>query len=380
MNVLKCRTRSYVKGFLVFQLRKSGDFKTSPSQFVAGLNTEQGTSHYDGIHIFTKSQCTDLACGYGFTVLWSEQQQLLVSGINSRSQLGVPSAQYNTIDKLTTVRLPFTKADSQILAISCGRLHTMVSTTEGLFAAGCNKFGQCGLGKTKEITNFTKVPWSSSIPVKQVVCGLDHTLVLTANGDIWSCGWGADGQTGLGHTKEQQSFGLVHLPSNVKIKKVATMSDSCLVLSDCGEVFAWGNSEYNQLGFSTEKTLITKPTKIPELQNVVDVAIGNAMGLALTDVGDVYTWGYGLLGNSSEPGFSPTPQQLVHLETRVIKVDCGLDYYVLFTDDKQFHIWGKLNNTLYSSLPKKVEFPTNIQRYSCGSIHIAITVDARITS
>lgn len=28
------------------------------------------------------------------------------------------------------------------------------------------------------------------------MCGLDHTLLLTHDGDVWSCGWGADGQTG----------------------------------------------------------------------------------------------------------------------------------------------------------------------------------------
>lgn len=30
----------------------------------------------------------------------------------------------------------------------------------------------------------------------QVCCGLDHTLVLTTDGNVYSCGLGADGQTG----------------------------------------------------------------------------------------------------------------------------------------------------------------------------------------
>ena len=58
---------------------------------------------------------------------------------------------------------------------------------------------------------------------------------------------------------------------------------------------------------------------------------GTAKIFFVTDVGDVFTWGYGLLGNTSEPVFSPTPQKLVRLEKRVVKVDCGLDYCVLFT-------------------------------------------------
>ncbi len=31
----------------------------------------------------------------------------------------------------------------------------------------------------------------------QVVCGLDHTLLLAESGGVFSCGWGADGQTGI---------------------------------------------------------------------------------------------------------------------------------------------------------------------------------------
>lgn len=37
----------------------------------------------------------------------------------------------------------------------------------------------------------------------QVVCGQDHTLFLTQSGAVYSCGWGADGQTGLGHYNNQ---------------------------------------------------------------------------------------------------------------------------------------------------------------------------------
>ena len=30
----------------------------------------------------------------------------------------------------------------------------------------------------------------------QVVCGQDHTMFLTEDGEVYSCGLGADGQTG----------------------------------------------------------------------------------------------------------------------------------------------------------------------------------------
>ena len=30
----------------------------------------------------------------------------------------------------------------------------------------------------------------------QIACGMDHTLLLSDEGEVFTCGWGADGQTG----------------------------------------------------------------------------------------------------------------------------------------------------------------------------------------
>ena len=57
-------------------------------------------------------------------------------------------------------------------------------------------------------------------------------MFLTESGSVYSCGWGADGQTGLGH------FNSVSDPSAVegdvkgeKIVKVATSTDCVLALN-----------------------------------------------------------------------------------------------------------------------------------------------------
>ena len=36
----------------------------------------------------------------------------------------------------------------------------------------------------------------AKIVYPQIACGMDHTLLLSDKGEVFSCGWGADGQTG----------------------------------------------------------------------------------------------------------------------------------------------------------------------------------------
>lgn len=116
-------------------------------------------------------------------------------------------------------------------------------------------------------------------PVKNVVCGQDHTFFLTKSGAIFSCGWGADGQTGVGH------YDNVDVPTLVKgdvfgenIVKIASSGDCVLALNDKGEVFGWGNSEYGQIESGEQQQYHTpihlKMTK--NLGKIVDVAAGGS--------------------------------------------------------------------------------------------------------
>ena len=59
---------------------------------------------------------------------------------------------------------------------------------------------------------------------------------MTESGVLFSCGWGADGQTGLGHYDNQSSPSKVGGDAkNEKIVKVACASDCVLALN--GKIF-----------------------------------------------------------------------------------------------------------------------------------------------
>ena len=64
---------------------------------------------------------------------------------------------------------------------------------------------------------------------QKIICGQDHSLFLTKSGKLFACGWGADGQTGLGSYKIQGT------PKQIsgdldgeKVVAVATTADAVL--------------------------------------------------------------------------------------------------------------------------------------------------------
>ena len=84
----------------------------------------------------------------------------------------------------------------RVIQASCGENHTACLTASGaVIAWGCNEVGQ--LGHSKDLV--TKVaPRSvmglSGKVIKQVSCGYLFTLLLSSDGEVYSCGMG--GSTG----------------------------------------------------------------------------------------------------------------------------------------------------------------------------------------
>lgn len=66
---------------------------------------------------------------------------------------------------------------------------------------------------------------------------LFFSLAITEDGSVYSCGWGADGQTGLGHYNNCPAFTKIKGEiENEKIVKISSRSDFVLAVN--GAFFA----------------------------------------------------------------------------------------------------------------------------------------------
>ncbi|EDW65030.2 RCC1-like G exchanging factor-like protein [Drosophila virilis] len=335
--------------------------------------------HPTRLQFSNNNEITDVTAGYGFTVYAvkrSDGQTLFGSGLNTDSQLGFQvkgnkkdPANLDVIIYPTAIQLPReqgeTDEDMQVRCMSAGRAHLVVVTQNGtVFTMGHNAYGQCG----RSIIEDEVYTGSSLIhriaqtdicgaedEIVAVECGQDHTMLLTKLGRVYSCGWGADGQTGQGNYYSAGQLTLVGGDiEKERIVRIACASDCVLALNEHGDVFGWGNSEYGQLDDSPDAApQICTPRALQltkGIGKVKDVAAGGSFCMALNDQGLVYTWGYGILGFGPFVEQTSKPQHLLpplfgrndfSNATTVVSIGCGVFHMGAINSDGDLFMWGK---------------------------------------
>ncbi|MEE6469821.1 hypothetical protein FKM82_008786 [Ascaphus truei] len=308
------------------------------------------------------------ACGYGFTLLSSKTGDITKvwgMGLNKDSQIGFHRSRrdrtkgYEYILEPSPVPLPLDKPrDTRVLQVSCGRAHSLILTDkEGVFSMGNNSYGQCGRkiieGEIYSESQLIHRIKQLDSRVVQVACGQDHSLFRTERGEVYSCGWGADGQTGLGH------YNICSVPTKlsgdlagVNISQVATYGDCCLAVSEEGDLFGWGNSEYLQLASITDATQVSVPRHLPfpHVGTVKQVACGGTGCAALNGDGNVFVWGYGILGKGPNLMETQTPEMIPPTlfglsdfspDVRVAQIYSGLGHFAAVNNRGELFVWGK---------------------------------------
>ncbi|KAL8198865.1 UNVERIFIED_CONTAM: RCC1-like G exchanging factor-like protein [Gekko kuhli] len=350
-----------------------------------------------------EEKISSAACGYGFTLLSSSTTDITKvwgTGLNKDSQIGFHQSRkdrsrgYDYVLEPSPIPLPLDKPqETRVLQVSCGRAHSLVLTsTEGVFSMGNNAYGQCG----RKVIDGEIYSESQQIHrlrgfegrVVQVACGQDHSLFRTERGDVYSCGWGADGQTGLGHHDSVSApTKLGGDIAGVPIVQVATYGDCCLAVSADGEVFGWGNSEYLQLASVTDLTQVNVPRHLPfNVGKVKEAACGGTISALLNEEGHVFVWGYGILGKGPELMEAAVPEMIppslfglsdLTPDIRVARIRCGLNHFAAITNRGELFVWGKntrgclgIGRMEDQYFPWRVTVPGEVVDVACGVDHM----------
>ncbi|XP_075051100.1 RCC1-like G exchanging factor-like protein [Mixophyes fleayi] len=356
----------------------------------------------------TDEKISSAACGYGFTLLSSKTSDITKvwgMGLNKDSQIGFHRSRrnrtkgYEYILEPSPVPLPLDKPqDTRVLQVSCGRAHSLILTDkEGVFSIGNNSYGQCARqvieGEIYSESQLIHRVRKLESRVVQVACGQDHSLFRTERGEVYSCGWGADGQTGLGH------YNISSVPTKlsgdlagVNVVQVATYGDCCLAVSDKGDVYGWGNSEYLQFASITDLSQVNVPQYLPfqHVGKVKQVACGGTSCALINVDGNVFVWGYGVLGKGPNVLESGVPEMIpptlfglseFNQNVRVVKIFSGLGHFAAITNIGELFVWGKnmrgcLGTGRFDDqyFPWRVTVPGEVIEVACGVDHMLALV------
>ena len=100
--------------------------------------------------------------------------------------------------------------------------------------------------------------------VVDVACGLQHTVLVTASGEVLA--WGSNKYSQCGTVAREE---VVSLPTYVsglfghRCATVACGGAHTLVVSDMGKTFSWGQNACGQLGLGHKTALVATPTQVP---------------------------------------------------------------------------------------------------------------------
>ena len=192
---------------------------------------------------FIDKTVVQICCGAYHSLALTSDGEVFSWGHNTFAQLGDKT--YNSRDRPTQLLIR-----ERVVTISCGVNHNMVLTTNGrVFLWGSNDVGQLGRPKEFDVRPSRRYPVCNrpqklcgfdDQQIVKVLCGPNHTILLTSEGYVYAFGDNTDGQVGNGSTNTQFTPHLLN--RKIIIKDIITNRENSLSIAVCdkNKVFYWG--------------------------------------------------------------------------------------------------------------------------------------------
>jgi uncharacterized repeat protein (TIGR02543 family) len=339
-----------------------------------------------------------LSAGGVHSAALTQNGKVYTWGTNSSGQLGTGTTGANSTTPIDITH-QFPEGD-KVIQISMGGLHSAALTETGqVFTWGRTETGAVGDGPLPSQFDFYRpqpINITSAFPVGdkviQISMGYQHSSALTESGRVFT--WGHnDGQIGdntLTHrfvpTEITNGF-----PVGDKVIQLSMGAQHSSALTESGNVFTWGSGSLGQLGtgLNFEQRLV--PTNItsqfPAEDKVIRVSIGGSTSSALTESGAVYTWGRngnGQLGDNTT-NFKIAPTEITNQfpsDIKIVALSIGEFHSSAITESGKIYTWGKnLQGQVGNNSQTQSSIPIDItSRFPVGDKVIYVSLGFEFSS
>ncbi|XLS52130.1 hypothetical protein HN51_012807 [Arachis hypogaea] len=233
----------------------------------------------------------------------------------------------------------------KVKQIACGDSHCLALTTKGeVLSWGRNQNGQLGLGTANDSLVPQKVQEFQGVAIKMVAAGAEHSAAITEDGVLYGWGWGRYGNLGLGDRNDRS------IPERVTVDGEKMIMVACgwrhtICVSCSGAVYTTGWSKYGQLGHGDFEDCLV-PCRIQALNKmfISQVSGGWRHTMALTSNGLLFGWGwnkFGQVGVGHNFDCCCPMQVKFPQEQKVSEVACGWRHTIAVTQSGNLYSWGR---------------------------------------
>ncbi|XP_038669481.1 RCC1-like G exchanging factor-like protein isoform X2 [Scyliorhinus canicula] len=274
--------------------------------------------------------------------------------------------------------------------------------------------------------------------ISSAACGYGFTLLASQTCDItkvWGMGLNKDSQIGFHRSRRDRTKGYefvlepspvplpLEKPQETRVVQVSCGRAHSLLLTDNEGVFSMGNNAYGQCGrrivdseiyrlyvgritVSSEQRrarfipvdgeLMAKQVNVPKhlpftgVGKIMQVACGGTHAAILNREGNVFVWGYGILGKGCNLSESKVPEMILPTlfgwseftpQVQVNRIRCGLNNFAAITNCGELFVWGKnlrgclgIGRMDDQYFPWRVAIAADVVDVACGVDHmVALT-------
>ncbi|EKX74322.1 myosin B, putative [Theileria equi strain WA] len=290
-----------------------------------------------------------------------------------------------------------------ITGLSMGAFHTVV-VLDGIYVHtfGLNDRGQLGTSiKHQKETSEPITIIKERLLIKDVQCGIEHTLLLLNDGSVYSWGFNKHGQCGIGCKDEiVDKPTLVRFPvlngAPVIISKISAGEYHNLALTEDGRLYIWGRGTHTNLAVCSDKTKLSDIFKPLEIfsshgnrysgpRKIKNIFCGKQVTYLLSEEDNLYSFGNsynGQLGHNTVD----RPSNGLHMDRLQV---LGIGKVALFAHGPNFTIstdifgniyqWGTIltvnpDTNEYSKVVIHKPIPVDIDKDVIGSPPVKITI------
>ncbi|XP_036038711.1 probable E3 ubiquitin-protein ligase HERC6 isoform X2 [Onychomys torridus] len=243
----------------------------------------------------------------------------------------------------------------ELLRASSGERHSLLLfSNHRVYSCGDNSLGQLGQKREQSTERPELIQALDSLHIDLVSCGKEHSMAVCHKGRVFAWGAGSEGQLGIGEFKGINLTPMkIKALAGIKIIQVSCGHYHSLALSEDGQVFSWGSNSQGQLGLGKNFPSQASPQKVKELEGIplAHVAAGGNHSFALSLTRTSFGWGSNSVGQLALSGKKMEALQIhkphsigALKKLGVIYISCGYEHTAVLTQDGQVFTFGDNNS------------------------------------